>query len=550
MDGVFPHTKNSPPVFNRVPVAPPSLLRRALAACGLTLGLTLGMLTAAPQAAQAAPLFGHDVSWPQCTTAEGGFGLPLPPPESQFVIIGLTRGLPFTENPCLANQVAWARTNGKPAHGYAMAGYPTAAQLTAYGSQGPWSASTTAGRLSNVGYAEARFAVASLSRIGFRPPVVWIDVEPRPAQPWPSATVAQQRNNRYVIEGLMRGLRDAGFSYGLYSYTAGWQEITGSWLLPGVPVWATAGRLDYPTEALDRCSQPSFSGGRVYISQWYDDVRDYDRTCEPYAFTPLPVPASTLSDSTADFNGDWRNDILARVASTGELRLYAGTGGGRVGEGRVVGTGWSIFDALESVGDFSGDGASDVVAREAATGALWLYRGDGAGGWLPRVRVGTGWSTFSTIVGAGDFSGDQRVDVLARERATGSLWLYRGNGAGGWLPRVRVGAGWNGFNSIVSAGDLNGDRTNDVLAREAATGNLWLYPGNGSGGWLPRVLVGHGWNSMTAIVGTGDLNGDRVADIVARDRSGTLWLYPRNGGSGWYPRVQIGTGWNGLNSIF
>ena len=36
-----------------------------------------------------------------------------------------------------------------------------------------------------------------------------------------------------------------------------------------------------PTEAHDRCTQPSFSGGPVLLSQWYDDTRAYDMTCKP-----------------------------------------------------------------------------------------------------------------------------------------------------------------------------------------------------------------------------------------------------------------------------
>lgn len=524
-------------------------LRRMAIALLTSLALLLGFVTVAPPA-QAAPLYGHDISWPQCSTAQGGFSLPMPPTSTQFVIIGLTRGLPFTENPCLASQVNWTKTNNKKAHGYAMAGYPTAAQLSTYGSRGPWTSNTRAGRLSNVGYSEAQYAVASMNRIGFRPPVVWIDVEPRPAQPWPTSTAAQQRDNRLIIEGLMRGLRDAGFSYGLYSYAAGWTGITGSWRLPGVPVWATAGRLDYPNEALDRCRQPSFSGGRVYISQWYDETRDYDLTCEPYAFTPLAIPASTLSLSTAEFNGDWNNDILARVTSTGDLRLYRGKGNGTVWSGIRIGVNWGSMNALETPGDFNGDGPSDVLAREAATGYLWLYRGNGTGGWLPRVRVGHGWNAINSIVGPGDFNGDQFVDVLARERTTGYLWLYPGNGSGGWLPRQRVGSDWNAFSAIVAPGDFNGDGRSDILARESATGYLWLYPGNGAGRWLPRVRVGTSWNSMTALMGPGDFNGDRTADLLARDSRGYLWLYPGNGSGGWLPRVQVGTGWNGLNAIF
>ena len=248
---------------------------RVLLAAALLLGFLVHPL-ASP--ARANTKFGHDISWPQCSRADGGYGLPMPLESTDFVIVGLTRGLAFTENPCLADQVHWARDRGKPSHAYAMGTFPTSSQLSAHGDEGPWDPSTRAGQLSNVGYAAAEFAAASMERLGWRPPKVWIDVEPRPAQPWPTGSAARGEN-RSVLEGLMRGLQDNGFAYGLYSYAAGWHEITGDWQLPDVPVWATAGRLDYPDEALDRCSQRSFSGGPVQIAQWYDDIRDYNRTC-------------------------------------------------------------------------------------------------------------------------------------------------------------------------------------------------------------------------------------------------------------------------------
>ncbi len=526
-------------------VSSPCAPWRHLLGCAGVLALAATALVAPAQPAQTATTYGHDISWPQC-----GRSLDTMPPPTNFLIVGLTNGLPFTENPCLSSQAAWAAGHGVPVQAYTMAAFPTSAQLTTYGTRGPWASSTRAGQLSNVGYAEATFAVASLTTVGFAPPIVWIDVEPRPAQPWPTSTSLQQRENRYVIEGVMRGLRDAGFSYGLYSYLSGWQSITGSWHLPGVPVWATAGRLDHPNEALDRCTPPSFSGGHVYLSQWYDDVWDYDLTCDPYAFTALPVPASTLSGSTGDFNGDWNNDLLARAAPNGDLLIYAGTGTGTVSSGVRIGTGWGSFNVLETPGDFNGDGPLDVIAKDPSNGYLWLYPGDGLGGWLTRVRVGTGWNGMTAIVGPGDFNGDGTADVLARQASTGDLWLYPGDGLGGWLTPVRVGTGWNGMTAILGPGDLNGDRTADVLARQASTGDLWLYPGDGLGGWLTPVRIGTGWNGMTAILGPGDLNGDRTADVVARDSAGYLWLYPRSASGTWLPRVRIGIGWNGINAIF
>ena len=519
-------------------------LRGALLIPLAALALVLGVLTA--PTAQAAVLIGNDISWPQCPST-------FPPTSTQFLVIGLTRGLPFTENPCVASQVGWARDRSKPTQAYTMAGFPTSAQLTTYGTQGPWSSSTRAGQLSNVGYAEAKYAVATVNEIGWKPGMIWIDVEPRPAQPWPAGTTLRRAENRYVVEGLMRGLRDSGYAYGLYSYTSGWQEIVGSWRLPGVPVWAASGTLDYPNEALDKCTQPSFSGGRVYLSQWLNDAKtlDYDRTCEPYAFTALPVPNASLSNSTADFNGDWKNDVLARWTATGALRLYAGTGTGSHATSVQIGTGWSSFNVLETVGDFSGDGDLDVLARESATGYLWMYRGNGKGGWrLPRVRIGTGWEIMNAIVGAGDFNGDGRMDVVARRTSSGALYLYPGNGTGGWLPRTTIGSDWNRFSAVVAPGDFNGDGRADLLARERSTGILWLYPGNGTGGLLSRVQVGTGWNGMTAIMSPGDFNGDRTTDVLARDSSGRLWLYGRNANGTWKSRVLVSTGWNIVNAIF
>ena len=48
----------------------------------------------------------------------------------------------------------------------------------------------------------------------------------------------------------------------------------------------------------------------------------------------------------------------------------------------------------------------------------------------------------------------------------------------------------------------------------------------------------------------GDLTGDRIPDVLARDRSGRLWLYPRSGTTAWRPRVQVGAGWNTVDALF
>jgi hypothetical protein len=521
--------------------------RRLLTTLATAAASVVGVV-GAPPAAAAEVLYGHDVSWPQCPASQGGYDLPMPPPDSDFVVVGLTKGLPFTTNPCLRSQVRWARERGVPTHGYTMAGFPTSSQLSTYGDAGPWSSATRAGRLSNAGYAEARFAVRRMADVGFDPPVVWIDVEPRTAQPWPTGATAV-RESRLVIEGLMRGLRDAGYSYGLYSYLYGWGEITGGWRLPGVPVWATAGTLDYPAEARDRCTQPSFSGGRVYLSQWYTSVRDFDRTCPPYQFGRIRMPASSLSNSTADLTGDWDADLLSRVAATGEVRVHRGAGDGTLRAPRVLATDWSGFDLLETPGDLSGDGADDVLARNPATGRLRLFPGDGRGGLRDSVLLADSWQFAVSDVGPGDLTGDQVPDLLGVGRA-GRLWLYPGDGRGGLRARTLVGTGWDVMRTVEGPGDLTGDGDADLVALDDA-GTLWLYRGRGDGTLQPRTVLRREWAGYDLLAGVGDLDADRRPDLVARRAAtGELWLFRGAGDGGLRARTLLSGGWSVSDAMF
>jgi hypothetical protein len=118
----------------------------------------------------------------------------------------------------------------------------------------------------------------------------------------------------------------------------------------------------------------------------------------------------------------------------------------------VIGSGWQSFTALLAPGDFSGDGKPDVLAR-GADGALLMYRGNGASGWVTgnAERVGGGWQGFTALT-AGDFSGDGKPDVLARQ-ADGTLLMYRGNGAGGWATGLgeRIGTGWAPLRGLTLA---------------------------------------------------------------------------------------------------
>ncbi|HEX3708074.1 MAG TPA: hypothetical protein VHV76_15720 [Mycobacteriales bacterium] len=231
--------------------------------------------------AEASPtgVHGGDISWPNCPKGEGipsrrSSGEPLPDSTAKFVIVGVTNGPGFHPNPCLADQLLWVSTHRLRLGAYAMTTFPRPAQLLRYGQQGPYDGSTARGALRNAGYAEASYNLSTMTATGMLAPVVWVDVEPYPAAPWPH----NHGNNRAVITGAIKAYTDAGHRVGIYTYANGWRQVVGGWRLPNLPAWSTIGHGS-ATGARKVCKVGP-SGGPNWIVQWWrNDSRDRDLIC-------------------------------------------------------------------------------------------------------------------------------------------------------------------------------------------------------------------------------------------------------------------------------
>jgi hypothetical protein len=230
-------------------------------------------------AARTGEVLGADISWPQCPRGLGiperrTLGLPMPLPEAEYVVLGLTNGPGFTANPCLADQVDWVRARGLMAAAYAVSSFPDDSALAEHGTTGPYDGGSELGALANTGYQQALANVVTMRAAGLSSPVVWVDVEPVPDFEWSGDPVA----NAAVVEGAVRGYEDAGYVVGIYSTPALWEGVVADLAL-GLPEWRAAGESSR-AEARDRCGDDwSIQGGRAVLGQWVEDRRDHDLTC-------------------------------------------------------------------------------------------------------------------------------------------------------------------------------------------------------------------------------------------------------------------------------
>lgn len=232
-------------------------------------------------------------------------------------------------------------------------------------------------------------------------------------------------------------------------------------------------------------------------------------------------------------NPDFGKNEMFGLDTKGSLYWYYPKNNGLFAARQRVGNsgGWAGAN-LTFTSALTGDGRGDLLELYAGT----LYNGN--------YTIGKGWGVYNSLVGPGDLSGDGKGDLLARTRG-GTLYLYRGNGTGvGFASPIKVGGGWDAYNKLVGAGDYNGDGRTDLLAR-SKSGYLYLYPGTGvaSKPFKARVTIGGGWNTYKKLAAPGDINGDGKADLVGVDAKGDLYRYTSTGTGKFGARARVGGGW-------
>ena len=220
-----------------------------------------------------------DVSWPNCNHE----------PSTNFRegIIGVTGGLDFRPNHCLAGETTWFEHYAL----YMNTGYPGVAYGKKYMSSPRHCVISNKQCLGyNYGYAAAEYGIHYAAKSGTYSDLWWLDVETD------NSWTTNQSVNRAVLEGAVAAITRNSFlaEVGIYSTPNQWQQITGGWH-SDLPAWLGTG-LSSARGAASECHIHAFTGGSIWLSQYTTNI-DANVACSPAFNERLTSPPDTLFGS-------------------------------------------------------------------------------------------------------------------------------------------------------------------------------------------------------------------------------------------------------------
>ncbi|MFJ3307142.1 FG-GAP-like repeat-containing protein [Streptomyces sp. NPDC086549] len=259
-----------------------------------------------------------------------------------------------------------------------------------------------------------------------------------------------------------------------------------------------------------------------------DDIADWVQQVR------LKTRQDHVSDAVtaADFNGDGRDDIAARLIN-GTVDVFTGRSDGTLEYGSYLNSLGRTSQKQLIAGDFEAGTGLEVITVEDGGDLYLASKHSIVPTMWTRAKLWSDPAWKDGLPVATLHSATPGHDTPLFQWPDGSLYTYKRDADGNLVNQKKSmwpDKTWK--KKHLTTGDFNGDGRDDIAA-VAADGGLSLYPGKADGTFdKPRSMwPDKSWGSVRQVLG-GDFNGDGKADLAALSSSGDLRLYAGDGKGG------------------
>lgn len=236
---------------------------------------------------------------------------------------------------------------------------------------------------------------------------------------------------------------------------------------------------------------------------------------------PIFLPDTNANVAfSSDLNADQKSDVV--VFEGAAARIYLGRSSGQpLFREQIVLTG-EPHDVAHA--DFNDDGLEDFAIAIDATNEVQVFLGSANGGFYSSEVLEFDSRPDSIAVGHFDDNTTLDLVVLEEDSSAARLTTFPGNGNGMFAER-KTKLISDRFNNRIVAGDLNGDRVDDIALVGSHRLNIWAGTTEGTiGERLDAVSISNGADDVEVA----DFNGDGIDDLAVATndaRVGTLLIW-------------------------
>ena len=249
-----------------------------------------------------------------------------------------------------------------------------------------------------------------------------------------------------------------------------------------------------------------------------------------------PINIASMYDSMPssgvinDFNNDNKLDLAVVNYGIDNIAIFFGDGNGTFAVKAILATSLGSYPHDIAVADLNHDTKLDIVVVNSGTDTVNIFFGDGHGTFLRQTNYSTGVNSKPISVVLDDFNNDRYVDIAVCNTNAGNILIFLGYGNGSFGHETSFFTGSTSQPYFVVGGDFNNDNRVDIAVANYGTNNIGILLSYSNITFSSQTTYESEPISMPSSVAVGDLNNDRLLDIVvANSDQSSVGVFLGNG---------------------